>query len=192
MRKKPKGVALGVALAIALLGVSSRALAMDSYSAEYSWKPFMPLFGPGTALLLAGYAPVFAAAAPTSLRAGATFFYGVGTLGLACDNGRPDYTCSGDFGAAQLLVPLVGPFLFADDHPKDSQINPHGLAVSPTMRTLLYVDGAAQITGAALLGIGLATGHWEHDARGTAESSFTLAPMLGLGHAGLSLRVTGM
>ena len=152
----------------------------------------MPLFGPGTALALASYAPAFGAALPTTLRAGATFFYGAGTAGLACDNGRPDYVCSGDFGAAELLIPLVGPFLYADDHPKDSQINPHGLAASVTTRTLLYVDGAAQIGGALLMGIGLAAGQWEHDARSTAKSTFTLAPMLGLGRAGLSLTVQGM
>lgn len=183
---------LGVAIALVVLWVSAPARAMDSYGAEYSWKPFMPLFGPGTALFLAGYAPAFVAAAPTSLRLGATFFYAVGTAGLACDHGSPDYVCAGDFGAAELLVPLVGPFLYADDHPKDSQVNPHGLAMSTSTRTLLYVDGAAQISGAVLLGIGLATGHWEHDARTTSQSRFTFAPMLGLGRAGISLSAQGM
>jgi hypothetical protein len=189
---KPFRAALGVAAAIVIMCVSSSAWAIDSYSAEYSWKPVMPLFGPGTALLLAGYVPVFGAALPTTLRAGATLFYDLGTVGLACDNGKPDYTCAGDFGAAQLLIPFVGPFLFADNHPKDSQINPHGLAVPPSTRTLLYVDGVMQITGATLMAIGLASGHWEHDARSTSDSSFTLTPMLGMGRAGLSLQIIGM
>ncbi len=183
---------LAVALVLSVCVHSAPASAMDSYGAEYSWKPFMPLFGPGTALLLAGYAPVLGAALPTSLRAGTAFFYAVGTAGLACDNGKPDYTCSGDFGAAALLIPLVGPFIFADDHPKDSQINPHGLAVSETTRTLLYVDGVAQIAGAALMGIGLATGHWDHDGRSSVQNTFTLTPMLSLGRVGLSLSVQGM
>ncbi len=183
---------LVVAVALVVCMRGAPASAMDSYGAEYSWKPFMPLFGPGTALLLAGYAPVLGAAVPTTLRAGATFFYALGTAGLACDNGKPDYTCSGDFGAGELLIPLVGPFIFADDHPKDSQINPHGLAVSATTRTLLYVDGVAQIAGAAFMGIGLATGHWDHDGRSSMQSTFTIVPMLSLGRVGLSLSVQGM
>ncbi len=185
--------ALGVALAIAIVSASPDAHALDSYGAEYSWKPVMPLFGPGTALLLGGYVPLFAAAAPTSLRAGATLFYDVGTLGMGCDRGQPEYTCSGDYGGAQLLIPFAGPFLYADSHPKDSQLNPHGQEMSPTLRTLLYVDGAAQIAGAALMGIGLAGGEWEHDGRAsTSQSKLSIAPMLGMGRVGLSLGVTGM
>jgi len=190
------GPAIGVALALAITCASSPAHALDSYGSEYSWKPVMPLFGPGTALLLGGYVPLFAATSPTWVRAGATFFYDLGSAGMGCDHGKPEYTCSGDYGGAQLLVPLVGPFLFAESHPKDSQLNPNGMAMTTTMRNLLYVDGAAQITGAVLMGVGLASGSWQRDGRDSGPSPqltrFSIAPMLGMGRAGLSLGVSGM
>jgi hypothetical protein len=183
-----------VASVFAMVALLARpASAMDSYAAEYSWKPFMPLFGSGTALFLAGYVPAFGAAAPTTFRAVATAFYNVPTVGLLCAApGSPDYTCSGYFGAEQLLIPLAGPFLYASNHPRDSAINPNGLPVSETTQTLLYVDGAVQITGAVLMGIGLATGHYEHDARSSFASGFSLSPMLGGGRGGLTLTYTGL
>jgi hypothetical protein len=116
----------------------------------------------GLGVFLVGYAPAVAAAAPSTLGLVARGFYFMGTFGLGCyyrstgeDNTPPDdYWCRGDHGAVQMLVPVVGPFLFARNHPKDSVLNVRGTDLAPFARGALYASGGVQASGLVLAGIG--------------------------------------
>jgi hypothetical protein len=142
------------------------------------WRAFMPVFAPGAVAFLAGYVPSFVAAAPAGFRA----------------SGAP-FRDPGDIGGLELAMPIVGPFVFADSHPRDASLNPNGYALSPTMKGLLIADGIAQAGGAALMLVGVAAGHRERDEHvdktAHQKPTFMAWPMLGANTVGVGARVIG-
>ncbi|MGH7281134.1 MAG: hypothetical protein ACRELY_06400, partial [Polyangiaceae bacterium] len=65
---------------------------------------------------------------------------------LCSDNGQGFGGPCRHNDAAALIYPFAGPFLYASASSKDAAFG----TPSPTARALLYADGAAQITGAAI------------------------------------------
>lgn len=106
----------------------------------------------GAGLFAAGYVPVAATGLPSTAGIIGRVALGVATIGLYpifC-TGR-GYPCRADHGAVQLMLPIAGPFLFVENHPKDSLVNENGRPLSSFARSALYASGAAQAAGAAMM-----------------------------------------
>jgi hypothetical protein len=166
-------------LAVAIVSHAGRARAADEDPEMDRWRAFMPVFAPGAIAFLVSYVPSFIAAVPAAFHASGGWFHD-----------------PGDIGGLELAIPIAGPLLFADSHPRDAAINPHGNALSPTMSGLMLADGIAQAGGAALMLVGVAAGHRERDehvqrVEKTAERkpTFMVLPMVGAGTVGVSARV---
>lgn len=122
-----------------------------------SFTPDPTLLYAGGGLFMLGYVPPLAVALPSTAGLAGRILLGVVTVGLvplACalgDGGSDSYVCNGDHGTIQLLMPVAGPFLFAENHPKDTVINEHGRPLAPGVKGVLYAAGAAQAAGMALV-----------------------------------------
>jgi hypothetical protein len=79
----------------------------------------------------------------------------------------------------QLLIPFAGPITFANSHPRDSVLNPHGSPLTGTTKGLLYTSSALQIAGVSSMLLSLAFGRSVPVRRPSAAAgpSFTLAPL---------------
>ncbi len=120
-----------------------------------SFRPNKALLYAGAGLFAAGYLPVVGAALPSTagLLGRVVIFVGtVGLVPLACALGSGGgYVCSGDHGSIQLLLPIGGPFLYAENHARDTVVNERGRPLSPFVKGALYASGAAQAAGGLLL-----------------------------------------
>ncbi len=127
----------------------------------YKWSPNNTVLTAGTAIFLAGYGPAFLLGAPSTLGLAGRVVILVFTLGLPCWSGDnpSSYVCNADHGAAVLLVPVAGPFLFATEHPHDTFINRAGRELSPVSNALAYTSGVTQAVGASVMIAGFALGH---------------------------------
>lgn len=126
-----------------------------------SFRPNKPLLFAGAGIFAAGYLPVVGAAAPSTVGLLGRIVLFVGSVGLVpivCALGDSDgYVCRGQHGSIQLLLPIGGPLLFAENHPEDSILNVHGRPLSPFVKTALYTSSAAQLAGSLLVVTSLAT-----------------------------------
>jgi hypothetical protein len=167
---------LGALIALALVSHATRAHADEDPEMD-RWRAFMPVFTPGAIAFLAGYAPSLIAAAPAAVRVG----------------GAP-FADPGDIGGLELAVPFAGPFIFADSHPRDASLNPNGMPFSTATKTLLMIDGAAQIGGAVLMLVGVAAGHRagdEHVEKTARAPTFAVWPMVTYDSVGVGARIVG-
>lgn len=168
--------------------------------------------------MIAGYGPVLAAAAPSTVGLLGRLFYFVGTAGIgylaSCwaktttyedpkggypESRAPDnYLCSGTHGGALLVLPVAGPIMFIDQHPKDDILNPRGNELSALARGILYGSAAAQATGLGFLIASLAVGappSPQPVADAVAPDTkprVHIAPALSPTSAGLTLRISGL
>lgn len=150
-----------------------------------------PLLVTGAVLFAAGYGPNLVAGAPSTVGLVGRVLILVPLLGLPCWFGaNSGYLCDADHGAMQLLVPFVGPFWFAADHPRDSILNERGRPLGDLTKGLLYTSGGLQIAGLAAILASIAVGE-EVPAPGrkaaTDPSSFFVVPQVGAGTLGVTL-----
>lgn len=149
-----------------------------------TWVANQPMLFLGAGLTGIGYLPNVAAGLPSTAgfvgRVVALFF----TLGIPCivgqlKGGSSGYLCEGGHGAMQLLIPFAGPITFANSHPRDSVLNPHGSPLTGTTKGLLYTSSALQIAGVSSMLLSLAFGRSVPVRRPSAAAgpSFTLAPL---------------
>ncbi|MBK6465251.1 MAG: hypothetical protein IPF92_30240 [Myxococcales bacterium] len=147
----------------------------------------------GAGLALVGYGPNFVAGLPSAAGGVARGIVLVFTLSTACFGERPsdvkNYICfTGQHGAAQLLIPFVGPITFASSHPRDTVLNPDGNPLSGTTRALLYTSAALQIAGVSSVLLSLALGRSEPvQEKAAAGPSIYVAPLESSGVAGATV-----
>jgi hypothetical protein len=127
------------------------------------WRPQTSVLVTGAIVFGAGYVPAVGAALPATggllFRVAVTVLtIGLGAIVCSLGYGSDSYYCHGAHGGMELLLPVAGPFIFAADHPRDSTINPHGLPLGKTSKTLLYASGATQAAGLFTMGLGLVLG----------------------------------
>ncbi len=154
------------------------------------WHPNTPLLATGLSLLVVGYGPNFVAALPSAyngvFRGAAEVF----SLGKVCAGSSSTGTFCQQYGAVQLFIPIFGPFLFAEHHPRDTVLNERGRPLSPTAKGLLYTSAGLQ---AAAIGA-LVASVWLGEstvARRKADTgpALLVAPLSVPGSAGLELGV---
>ncbi len=161
------------------------------------WRHNRTLVWTGTFMFAAGYAPVAAVALPSTAGLAGRVALIFLTLGLAClDSGSGSF-CRADLGALQLLIPVVGPVLFASNHPRDYFVNKSGAELSGLEKGLLYASAGVQAAGLVTLVSGLVFGRYERvdqrspaksdAAKKTVEPSFFLRPLEAPGALGLSV-----
>lgn len=152
----------------------------DAPEPPKKWAPDDGLAKLGMSVFAAGYLPAAAAGLPSIGGAGARFLWVVGTLGLgpwaSCsdsDTGTKDahyhqksYLCDGTHGAFQLALPIAGPVLFAEGHPRDSVLNPKGDPLSGSAKGVLYASSITQAAGATLMIGSVAMGREEGAPKG--------------------------
>jgi hypothetical protein len=91
---------------------------------------------------------------------------------------------------AELAIPLAGPFIMAGTNGRDVALNPQG-AFSQTARVLLFLDGAAQLVGGAMMLAALADSRppLPSDVAQNAPKTRVL-PLLAPGAFGLTLSIS--
>jgi hypothetical protein len=154
------------------------------------WHPNTALLATGLSLVSVGYGPNFVAAVPSAgggvLRAAQWWF----TAGLVCWTDKPKYACDAHHGAVQLLIPIVGPILFAEDHPRDTFLNERGRPLSPAVKGLLYTSAALQAAGIGALVASAVLGESTRaPAKADAGPALLVAPLGVPGSVGLELGV---
>jgi hypothetical protein len=154
------------------------------------WRHNRTLVLVGSLGFAAGYAPVVAAALPSASRHALVLVVVMLTFGLACiDNNCPDRGS----GALQLLVPVVGPLVFAEKHPRDAAINETGAPLSSTTRGLLYASAGVQTAGLLTMLAGVVFGHYETPSSASktaARPALTVGPFNAPNSVGLSVGAT--
>jgi hypothetical protein len=153
-----------------------------------------PRPGPNHSLLMAGlltfasaYGEAFVFSTPSLAIGAAEAITAVENLGKTNPTSEKPLPIAG----AELAIPIVGPFLFAATDGRDVALNPNG-SLSPTAKTLLYVDGAFQIAGGALMLAALAdTAPAPKDfAVGIHAPKLQVLPLVAPGAMGLSVGVS--
>lgn len=158
------------------------------------WRANRPLLVAGAIMFASGYGPDAIAGLPSTIGLVGRVVILVLTVGLPClFNSSGDYLCSGQHGAVQLMIPFVGPFTFASDHPRDSIINKRGAPLSDTTRAFLYTSAGLQIAGVLSIVGSVVFGKNEPVPRRKALSfDLPLSPNKGDGAPGPALFVAPM
>lgn len=154
------------------------------------WHPNTPLLATGLSLLVVGYGPNFVAAFPSAYNGVFRGAAEVLSLGKVCADSPSTEALCKQYGAVQLFIPIFGPFLFAEHHPRDTVLNEGGRPLSPTVKGLLYTSAALQ---AAAIGA-LVASVWLGEstvARAKADTgpALLVAPLGVPGSVGLELGV---
>lgn len=154
------------------------------------WHPNTPLLATGLSLLVVGYGPNLVAALPSAY---AGVFRGAAevlSLGDVCAGPRPTGAFCQQYGAVQLFIPIFGPFLFAEGHPRDTVLNEGGRPLSPTVKGLLYTSAALQAAaiGALIASVWLGESTVVR-ARAATGPALLVAPLGVPGSVGLELGV---
>jgi hypothetical protein len=159
------------------------------------WRANRPLLVTGAILFAVGYGPNVLAAAPSTAGVAGRFLVFVLTAGiavLACIGSGNGYLCNGQHGAVQLLVPAIGPFLFAADHPRDTVLNERGRPLGDVAKGLLYTSAGLQIAGlGSILGAIVMGKHEPVAVRKTTSTtpSFFITPQGDATTVGISVGV---
>lgn len=158
------------------------------------WRANRPLLVTGAILFAAGYGPNLAVALPSTAGLVGRVVLLTLTLALPCLFNSNGYICEGQHGTVQLLIPFIGPFLFASDHPRDSVVNEAGSPLSPTAKGLLYTSAGLQIAGITSIFLALATGRHELPDAPAAQArslspSWSVTPLAAPGAVGVSFGV---
>jgi hypothetical protein len=162
-----------------------------------AWRANRPLLVTGAIMFGVGYGPNLAVAVPSTVGlAGriAVFVLTAGLAVLACGfgGGGDSYLCEGQHGAMQLLVPVVGPFFFASDHPRDSVVNENGRPLTGVTKGLLYTSAGLQIAGLVSILTAVVIGKHEPvpgRKTGSASPSFFVLPQANVDTLGLTVGV---
>jgi len=159
---------------------------------EMKWRANQPLLIGGAIMFGAGYAPNFVLGVPSGLGLVGRVIILVFTVGLPClFNNNHDYLCEGQHGAVQLLLPFAGPFLFANDHPRDTLINEKGRELDGAPKVLLYTSGVLQIVGMTGILMGHALGKDQPVERpDDKKADVKVLPLVSPGAVGLTLNVS--
>ncbi len=131
----------------------------ESPPPQPQWRPNTTLLTTGAIMFGVGYGVPAATALPSTVGLLGRVVILVLTIGLPClFNNDDDYLCDGDHGSVQMLIPFVGPILFAENHPKDSVINSDGRGFDSEVKVALYASSFLQIAGLATMVTGLVLG----------------------------------
>lgn len=95
-------------------------------------------------------------------------------------------------GGSLLTLPVVGPFLYLANVPRDDLLNPTGAPLSRTSRALLIASGSAQAAGLGLmLAATVKMPRGTDGARTEQKSAVHVAPFLATRGGGVTLRMGG-
>jgi hypothetical protein len=168
------------------------------------WHANRSLLSIGGALFLAGYAPTFGAALPSAAGVWIKVLIAAGTAGLyfwgKCTvdrtsydgDGRSyvdtktryradanyNYLCDSTHGSVQLLIPVAGPILFANNDPRDTFLNERGRPLGDVAKALLYASAGLQAAGLVVMLGAVAAGKREpvRPSTGNAGPAFFVFP----------------
>jgi hypothetical protein len=142
----------------------------------------------GLVIFGASYVPNVALGAPSIVGAFGRIAM-ILTLDVGCVD-RDNFFCQKRYGAGELLLPVVGPLLFAVNHPPDPLLNPNGRPLDGFAEGMLYASAAVQLVGLGTLVVGLAMNDAHVDPpsrpRSGRASSFFVTPAAAPNTIGIS------
>jgi hypothetical protein len=140
------------------------------------WQPNAPLFIGGACVFGLAYGLTLLVAFPSSVEALGRFLDGKSNLRA---------------GGVALIIPFIGPIIFAEGHGTDSVLNKSGGELPDGLHDMLWVSAVMQMAGGASMIAGLALGGTPAPKKeGAFKPSLRLQPMIAPSTVGLSVNVT--